>query len=63
MKAGPCMAKLNTFRVTVEGTGGHAAMPRQTVDSIAVAAQVVANLQHVVSRNVDPLASTVISRT
>jgi len=63
VKAGPLMASLNTFRVTVEGTGGHAAMPQQTVDSIAVAAQIITNLQHVVSRNVDPLASAVISVT
>lgn len=63
VKAGPLMASLNTFRVTVEGTGGHAAMPQQTVDPIAVAAQIITNLQHVVSRNVDPLASAVISVT
>jgi len=63
VRTGPLMASLNTFRVTIEGTGGHAAMPQQTVDPIAVAAQVVTNLQHVVSRNVDPLASAVISVT
>lgn len=63
VKPGPLMASLNTFRVTVEGTGGHAAMPHQTVDSIAVAAQIVTNLQHVVARNVDPLTSAVISVT
>lgn len=63
VKAGPLMASLNTFRVTVEGTGGHAAMPQQTIDPIAVAAQIITNLQHVVSRNVDPLASAVISVT
>ena len=63
VKPGPLMASLDTFRVTIEGTGGHAAMPHQTVDPIAVAAQIVTNLQHIVSRNVDPLASTVISVT
>ena len=63
VRPGPLMASLDTFRVTIEGTGGHAAMPQQTVDPIAVAAQVVTNLQHIVSRNVDPIASAVISVT
>jgi amidohydrolase len=62
-KAGPLMASTDTFRITIEGAGGHAAMPHQTIDSIAVAAQVVTNLQHVVSRNVDPLASAVVTVT
>lgn len=38
-------------------------MPQVTVDSVAIAAQVITNLQHVVSRNVDPLASAVVSVT
>lgn len=63
VKPGPLMAALNTFRITIEGAGGHAAIPQQTVDPIAIAAQVVTNLQHVVARNVDPLASAVISVT
>ncbi len=63
VKPGPLMASLDTFRVTIEGTGGHAAMPQQTVDPIAVAAQIVTNLQHIVSRNVDPIAPAVISVT
>jgi len=63
VKAGPLMAALNTFRITIEGTGGHAAIPQQTVDPIVIAAQVVTNLQQVVARNVDPLASAVISVT
>lgn len=63
VKEGPLMASLNTFRITIEGTGGHAAIPQQTVDPIVIAAQVVTNLQHVVARNVDPLKSAVISVT
>lgn len=61
--AGPMMAAPDTFWITVKGKGGHAAMPHQTVDSIAVAAQVVTNLQHIVSRNTDPLDNLVISVT
>lgn len=63
VKAGPLMAALNTFRITIEGAGGHAAIPQQTIDPIVTAAEVVTSLQHVVSRNVDPLASAVISVT
>src|SRR5690348_12575836 len=63
VKAGALMAAPDNFRLTIEGAGGHAAMPQVTVDSIAVAAQVVTNLQHVVARNVDPLASVVVSVT
>jgi amidohydrolase len=57
------MAAPDTFRLTIKGNGGHAAMPQQTVDSIAVAAQVVTNLQHIVARNVDPLDNVVVSVT
>jgi amidohydrolase len=63
VKAGPLMAALNTFRITITGAGGHAAIPQQTIDPIVTAAEVVTSLQHVVSRNVDPLASAVISVT
>ncbi|MCY0901677.1 MAG: peptidase dimerization domain-containing protein, partial [Firmicutes bacterium] len=45
------------------GKGGHAAHPNQTVDSIAIGAQVVTNLQHIVARNNDPLEPLVVSVT
>jgi amidohydrolase len=60
---GSMMASPDTFWITVNGKGGHAALPHQTIDSIAVAAQVVTNLQHIVSRNTDPLDSLVVSVT
>ncbi|MDP4163613.1 MAG: M20 family metallopeptidase [Bacillota bacterium] len=60
---GPMMAAPDTFWITVKGRGGHAALPHQTVDSIAIAAQVVTNLQHIVSRNTDPLDNLVLSVT
>jgi len=60
---GPMMAAPDTFSVTVQGRGGHAAVPQETVDSIAVAAQVVTNLQHIVARNMDPLDPVVLSVT
>jgi amidohydrolase len=60
---GSMMAAPDTFYITVNGKGGHAALPHQTIDSIAVATQVVTNLQHIVSRNTDPLDNLVVSVT
>ncbi len=63
VKVGPLMASPDNFRITITGSGGHAAAPQQTIDSIAIAAQVITNLQHIVSRNVDPLEPAVVSVT
>ncbi|NWQ41956.1 amidohydrolase [Bacillus sp. EB106-08-02-XG196] len=60
---GPVMAAPDTFSITINGHGGHAGLPHQTVDAIAVGAQVVTNLQHIVSRNLDPLDNVVLSIT
>jgi amidohydrolase len=61
--AGPAMAAPDTFSCTITGKGGHAAMPHDTIDPIAIGAQVVSALQHVVSRLVDPLDPVVVSVT
>ena len=60
---GPAMAAPDTFECTITGKGGHAAIPHGTVDPIAIGAQVVSALQHVVSRTVDPLDPVVVSVT
>ncbi|TCP27808.1 amidohydrolase [Scopulibacillus darangshiensis] len=60
---GPMMASPDTFWLTVNGKGGHAALPHQTIDSIAIGAQIITNLQHIVSRNTDPLEQLVVSVT
>jgi amidohydrolase len=60
---GPCTAAADTSSVRVSGRGGHAAFPHATVDPVAVAAQVVANLQHVVARATPPLDSVVVPVT
>ncbi len=62
-QAGALLACADTFRIEVHGRGGHAASPHETVDPIAVAAQVVTNLQHLVSRTLDPLDQGVVSVT
>jgi amidohydrolase len=58
---GPMMAQSDNFRITVKGKGGHGSMPHQTVDPILVASHLVVSLQSIVSRNVDPLTSAVLS--
>ncbi|MBX9857759.1 MAG: amidohydrolase [Gemmatimonadaceae bacterium] len=61
--SGPAMAAPDTFSCTILGAGGHAAAPHQTIDPIAIGAQVVTALQQVVSRAVDPLDPVVVSIT
>ncbi|MBL0939076.1 MAG: amidohydrolase [Gemmatimonadaceae bacterium] len=61
--SGPAMAAPDTFQCTIIGAGGHAAAPQQTVDPIAIGAQVVTALHQVVSRSVDPLDPVVVSIT
>lgn len=63
VRTGPVNAAPDTFSVKILGSGGHAAYPHTTVDSVAIAAQVITNLQHVVARNVDPLDPLVLSVT
>ena len=58
---GPMMAQSDNFRITVKGGGGHGSMPQATVDPILTAAELVVNLQSIVSRNVDPLKPAVLS--
>ncbi|MEK6325364.1 MAG: amidohydrolase [Acidobacteriota bacterium] len=58
---GALMAAVDEFEVVVQGVGGHGAMPQQTVDAIVTAAQVVNALQTVVSRNISPLDSAVVT--
>ena len=58
---GPVMAHAEEFRVTIAGSGGHGSQPHQGVDAVLVAAQVVLNLQTVVSRRVDPRRPAVVS--
>ncbi len=49
------------FTITIEGRGGHAALPQNAVDSVLVASHVIIALQSIVSRNLHPLESAVVS--
>jgi hippurate hydrolase len=58
---GPIMASTDAIDIRIEGKGGHAARPHMCIDSVLVGAQLIAALQTIVSRTVDPLESAVIS--
>jgi amidohydrolase len=58
---GPFFAAPTAFRITIEGRGGHAAAPHQSIDAVVVAAHVITALQTVVSRSVAPSESAVLT--
>lgn len=60
-KEGPMMAAPDEFTITINGKGGHAGLPHQTVDSVVVGSHLVCNLQSIVSRFVDPIEPCVVS--
>jgi amidohydrolase len=58
---GPTMSSSSVFTITVQGKGGHGAAPHMANDPILAAAQIVTALQSIVSRNVNPQDSVVVS--
>lgn len=63
VKAGPMMAAVDDFKLTITGKGGHAAYPHNTIDPVVVGAQLVTAFQSIISRNTNPMASAVLSTT
>lgn len=61
VQSGAVMAAADSFTLTIQGKGGHGALPHRSVDAIAIAGQIITNIQHVVSRETDPLGSVVVS--
>ena len=61
--AGPMMASASEFEIKVLGKGAHAAMPQLGADPLLVAFQLVQGLQSIVTRNINPLESVVLSVT
>lgn len=61
LKPGALMAAVDTTFLTIKGVGGHGAIPHRSHDPIMATAAVIQGLQTVVSRQVDPLDSAVIS--
>lgn len=63
IKAGPCFASSNEFKITIHGRGSHAAMPHLGIDPVPVACQMVQAFQTIISRNLRPIDTGVISVT
>lgn len=58
-RPGPILASSGFFEAVISGKGGHAAIPQHTIDPILAASNVIVSLQHLVSREADPLDSQV----
>ena len=58
---GPALANVDSVDITVRGIGGHGAYPQTTRDPIVLASRIVTTLQTLVSRELDPLESAVVT--
>ncbi|MBL8349141.1 MAG: amidohydrolase [Burkholderiaceae bacterium] len=58
---GPAMASSDSAVITVTGNGGHGAMPQMSVDPVVAASAIVMSLQTIVSRNVPPLDTAIVT--
>jgi amidohydrolase len=63
IRPGPFFAATDKIEITVEGKGGHAAKPQETIDPGVIAAHLITALQSIVSRNADPTEQLVVSVT
>lgn len=63
IKSGIFTANSDIFDLHIIGKGGHSSEPQETIDPIAIGAQVVNNLQHIISRKIDPAERAVVSIT
>ena len=61
MRDGAAMASSDNVTITIEGTGGHGAMPHRAADPVVAASAIVMGLQSIVARNVDPQEMAVIT--
>lgn len=55
------MAGADSFRITLHGKGGHGSEPHETKDAITIGAQLVTQLQTIISREVNPMRTAVLS--
>jgi amidohydrolase len=63
IRSGAFFAAADQFTIDIEGKGGHAAKPHESIDTTLVGAQMVIALQSIASRNADPLKALVVSVT
>ncbi|CAN4094455.1 unnamed protein product [Withania somnifera] len=59
--SGTIMASSGFFEAVINGKGGHAAIPQHTIDPILAASNIIVSLQHLVSREADPLDSQIVT--
>jgi len=59
--AGPFMSASDTAKITIRGRGGHAARPHLAVDPVVIAGSLIMALQTVVSRNIDPTQTAIVT--
>ena len=62
-RSGPSMAAVDDFRIEIQGKGGHAARPQDSIDPIFIGNQIYNALQGIISRSTDPIKSAVLSVT
>ena len=60
-REGAAMASSDYVTIRIHGTGGHGAMPHRAADPLVAAAAIITALQTIVSRNVDPLHTAVVT--
>src|SRR5689334_5560712 len=58
---GPAMAAADRFEITIDGKGGHGAHPHAAIDPVLVAGHIITAAQSIVSRNVSPIDTAVVS--
>lgn len=58
---GPVSASTDTFHIRIDGRGGHAARPHETVDAVVVASLIVTAIQTIVSREIDPARPSIVT--
>ena len=62
-KEGTLLAATSSIKILVKGNGGHAAAPHHTIDPVVTGSKIVVELQTLISRELSPLESGVISIT
>jgi amidohydrolase len=63
VRPGRLLAACDVFRIEVRGRGGHIGVPQDAIDPVAIGAQVVTALQHIVAREVDPQEPAIVGVT
>ena len=61
VQSGPLWARADSFSLTIQGQGGHGAVPHETVDATLIASQLIVAWQSILSRNIDPTETAVLT--